>query len=85
MTKEQFAAFGEELWKELTRRCGCGDWNENDDEIFEIAQKHGLVQRVKYNEALHGPLDGAGYINGDMIWWWGNTSHHATQQIVASD
>jgi hypothetical protein len=63
---KNFEAFGKEVL----------DWMrdpsffsfEESEELCEMAERHGLVERVVYDEALHGEIQDCE--PGDRIWWF---------------
>jgi hypothetical protein len=67
-----FEAFGEAMWKLISRpeTNFCGDeWSE---EVLPLAQQAGLCERVPYDPAIHGEDIEAD--PGDEIWWWGEAN-----------
>lgn len=65
------AAFGSEILeaaKERVADCGGGEY---DDDIMEVAHRHGLVQRVVYDPDKHGKVN-EDCEPGNEIWWWGS-------------
>jgi hypothetical protein len=45
---------------------------ENSENIMQLAQQHGVVERVAYDPEVHTDVDGEYYSKGDMIWYWGD-------------
>lgn len=65
-----FAAFGREVFERITARVSDMMIGEEDEEIMEIAERHGLAKQVPYKPEVHG--EGMEIEPGDMIWWWGD-------------
>tara|TARA_Y100000310_G_scaffold345276_1_gene463338 strand:+ start:3705 stop:3926 length:222 start_codon:yes stop_codon:yes gene_type:complete len=66
----KMAAFGEEMWEWAKNACQCGFDFEESEDIMEMAQRHGLVDRVEYDPKKHG--EEIDCDEGDMIWYWGD-------------
>lgn len=75
-TGNTFEAFGRDMlaWAR-SRENFFGD--EDSEKFMEIAEKHGLVQRVKYDPALHGEIEDAE--PGCDVWWFGNSASDGGQ------
>lgn len=65
---DAWLGFGREIFAEVTERVATESMGEDDERIMEIAEKHGLARRVKYDPALHGNVDAE---TGADIWFWG--------------
>ena len=66
----KMAAFGEEMWERTKNACRDGFYFEEQESIMEMAQRHGLVDKVEYDPKKHGVEIDAD--EGDMIWYWGD-------------
>lgn len=66
-----YALFGRLVWEWIAKQGGdyCGD--EDSEYLLPMAQKAGLVARVKYDPAKHGENIEAE--RGDEIWYWGSS------------
>lgn len=61
-------AFGEAIWAWIKSRGGEIFEHEDSEEIMEIAERHGLAERVIYNPKIHGEIDAE---PGNIIWYFG--------------
>lgn len=68
MKTPDWSAFGREVFAEVAERVAIACMGEEDEAIMEIAAKHGIVQSVPYDPALHGEIDAE---PGTRIWFWG--------------
>ena len=69
-SSDLFGAFGREVFKLVSDRVADMTLDEGDDEIMEIAGKHGLATQVAYDPEAHGNVPEAE--PGQTIWWWGD-------------
>jgi hypothetical protein len=70
-SSDLFGVFGREVFKLVTDRVADMTMDEDDDEIMDIAGRHGLAKQVPYDPELHGDVPEAE--PGQTIWWWGDT------------
>ena len=67
--KKNMEEFGEAIWAWIKGRGGEIFEYEDSEEIMEIAERHGLADRVNYDPKIHGDINAD---PGDEIWWFGD-------------
>ena len=67
---DKFAAFGRAIFEAVTENVAQGYIGEQEHEILEIAERHGLAKQVKYDPKKHGPITDVE--PGDTCWVWGS-------------